>query len=537
MEKHACYIFGELASPSVYSTARMANQNVESDLITLDNLTDSGDSVHLLDYRPSRALYGNTANPFVSNTDFTDTRDTANISNTITDTRSPYNPFRDPPHMYTPHNTQDKDVKTGDTLPPQTHVLSTGSVQESSKFNTRAELGPQTPELELMEVKRELYNDSLSHYGATAGPLVKPKDSKFVQFTGNSDSFGEYNREVGSRAGDSGINWGPENAVNQPQSGCRTNSTPKRNMFTGIITNTNDNNYSGFHGLEGPSGGLTDGFHNQDYSLRPKRKPITPQCYEGSTDFRDYIVHFERVADWNKWDSYEKAQQLMVSLKGSAQRVLSDLTLGQTADFWQLRTALMDKFQPPGREAQHRCEFKNRKLKPDENISEYGEKLKRLAALGYPSMSTDARETCIIDRFIDGLDDFETRKHVQFGHPNTLQQAINLALEYGAVENPHGLLKPQARVDSAQGNVQNGSDSDNVSKLSAAVEQLQKQISALGEDFATLTSKRTVSNLCWGCKLPGHRRRDCKTNPYPDRARNSHSRAGNNNEGAEVRGN
>lgn len=77
-----------------------------------------------------------------------------------------------------------------------------------------------------------------------------------------------------------------------------------------------------------------------------------------------------------------------------------------------------------------------------------------LAGLEYPTMSKDARETCVLDRFIDGLDDYETRKHVQFGHPQTLEEAIPLALEYGAVEDPQGTRKPQARVDSAKGNVQ-----------------------------------------------------------------------------------
>ena len=47
------------------------------------------------------------------------------------------------------------------------------------------------------------------------------------------------------------------------------------------------------------------------------------------SDFKDYILHFEQVAIWNKWSDTEKAQQLVMCLRGQAQNILSDLTLGK----------------------------------------------------------------------------------------------------------------------------------------------------------------------------------------------------------------
>ena len=60
-----------------------------------------------------------------------------------------------------------------------------------------------------------------------------------------------------------------------------------------------------------------------------KQKPKEPQTYDGTSDFKDYILHFEQVAIWNKWSDIEKAQQLVMCLRGQAQNILSDLTLGQ----------------------------------------------------------------------------------------------------------------------------------------------------------------------------------------------------------------
>ena len=48
----------------------------------------------------------------------------------------------------------------------------------------------------------------------------------------------------------------------------------------------------------------------------------------------------------------------------------------------------------------------------------------------------------IIDQYLEGLGDKELRKHVQLHHPQTLSQAIGLAVEYCSVDNPDKLLKP-----------------------------------------------------------------------------------------------
>ena len=53
-------------------------------------------------------------------------------------------------------------------------------------------------------------------------------------------------------------------------------------------------------------------------SLMMDRKPKEPQTYDGTSDFKDYILHFEQVAIWNKWTDTEKAQQLVMCLLWSS---------------------------------------------------------------------------------------------------------------------------------------------------------------------------------------------------------------------------
>ena len=78
-----------------------------------------------------------------------------------------------------------------------------------------------------------------------------------------------------------------------------------------------------------------------------ERKPKEPQTYDGTSDFKDYILHFEQVAVWNKWSDIEKAQQLVMCLRGQAQKILPDLTLDQVNEYSEVRAAVERRFEPP----------------------------------------------------------------------------------------------------------------------------------------------------------------------------------------------
>lgn len=89
---------------------------------------------------------------------------------------------------------------------------------------------------------------------------------------------------------------------------------------------------------------------------RLERKERIPDKFHGKTSvWQDYIVHFEQVASWNSWDQDEMAQQLVMSLRGSAQRILSSLTLSQLNSYSSLNSILTQRFNPKELELAHRC--------------------------------------------------------------------------------------------------------------------------------------------------------------------------------------
>ena len=113
-------------------------------------------------------------------------------------------------------------------------------------------------------------------------------------------------------------------------------------------------------------------------------------------------------------------------LRGSAQRLLSDLTEYQIDDYDEIKMALMKRFCPSERESAYRCEFRTCKRTKTDTAADYGYMIKKLACKAFPSMSSQARENVVIDQYISGLGDQELKRHVQFGHPKTLDEAIRV---------------------------------------------------------------------------------------------------------------
>ncbi|KAH3839640.1 hypothetical protein DPMN_113072 [Dreissena polymorpha] len=135
----------------------------------------------------------------------------------------------------------------------------------------------------------------------------------------------------------------------------------------------------------------------QSHIKRSLRKAKEPEIVDGqSADRRDYIVHFENVAHWNDWDNLEKTQQLIMSLKGNAQKLLSDVQPSQMNNYSYLLEVLGRRFSPVERETAYRCEFRNRRQKKTESASDFGYALQKLCLQAYPTVHSEAREIYVI---------------------------------------------------------------------------------------------------------------------------------------------
>ena len=279
------------------------------------------------------------------------------------------------------------------------------------------------------------------------------------------------------------------------------------------------------------------------------KKEVHPDNFDGSgkTEWSDYLVHFEQCTWWNQWSDAQKAQMLSILLRGEAQRLLSGLTVAQLRNFDAIKQIISDRYEPKEKDVAYRCQFRYRMREKGENVSDYGYHLTRLAQKAYPNLTMNQLEVHIIDQFITGLNNYELQKHVQFGHPKSLYEAIGLATEYEALEGSvDRIKKPKADVETIAPIVTRENDKQPAENIT--MEQLDKLIEkklnlltvssrsrskspsanpnsepnpTKSESKSSTVGKQTSKTelYCSYCKRNNHNIEDCRTRKYHERKR------------------
>jgi hypothetical protein len=151
--------------------------------------------------------------------------------------------------------------------------------------------------------------------------------------------------------------------------------------------------------------------------------------YDGQTSWEAYYAQFCIIAEMNGWDDMEKAAFLATSLKGTALQVLANLSNDRRQDYRALVTALASRFGTSHRTEISKVKFKNRVRQRDEGLPALAEDIEGLARLAYADAPPTIIDTLARDQFVDSLPDDDMRLRLRQERPQTLQRALELALE------------------------------------------------------------------------------------------------------------
>ncbi|CAC5382525.1 unnamed protein product [Mytilus coruscus] len=138
-----------------------------------------------------------------------------------------------------------------------------------------------------------------------------------------------------------------------------------------------------------------------------------PALYDGEGNWEDYLVQFELIAAINKWSDIEKALELATSL----------------------RVALASRFQPENQAEMYRAQMKSKIRRRTEQIPVLGQDIKRLVRLAYPSAPIEIKEQLACECFIDSLNDADMEWAIFQAKAKSINNAIQVALEYEAFQN------------------------------------------------------------------------------------------------------
>ena len=179
------------------------------------------------------------------------------------------------------------------------------------------------------------------------------------------------------------------------------------------------------------------------------------------------------------------------------------------------------------------------------------EDLERLGRLAYPNATGELQNVLSCDQFIDALPDPDMRLRVKQERPQSLQPALELALElesfqlasnqrqYRTVQeakfedNREGQEKPQQFASKEEKEVQ---------PLYAVLDRLEKSLRECMNDVRVAVRWRRRQQVnrrksgCWRCGNPGHIRRDCPQNtPPPSRPKSKKLEEGGERVGGETK--
>ena len=257
-----------------------------------------------------------------------------------------------------------------------------------------------------------------------------------------------------------------------------------------------------------------------------QRKAKTPDTFSGRSDLEDWLRHFEIISRWNGWNEEEMGSSLASSLRGNAQQVLRDLPAAEMESFDSIVNALKRRFDPEEREESHKDNFRTRIKEKEESISEYGFSLSRLAVSAYPRMSQKDREEIVIDQFINGLPSLDLQKHVKFGKPKNIDQALALATEYESFDGRFQGRKPDDCPERPVRVIKEKTEDDELINMVKQLVQGQKEMAQNilklqqepkmftdeGQNTTPLLSPNPGQDCCYKCGASGeeyHRARHC----------------------------
>ena len=265
------------------------------------------------------------------------------------------------------------------------------------------------------------------------------------------------------------------------------------------------------------------------------RPLMMPDKYDGNSDWKDYLAHFESCVAINAWGDAEASKFLAASLRGQALRLLKE----QRGDNWtykELKSKLANRFSPTKQAETYLLELRNRKRNPKESLQELGRNIRELTTRAYPNFDAEGIDRLAKIHFTDALHNPDIRAGIFHAKAATLDETVQAAVNTetflqtesqrgGWRKNVHNrTLRSENEHEPPMKELIENAVKEALEKLTEPVKQESVKKEANG-GFRTNRSnqnrERTKENrTCYYCNKPGHIAKDCHKK-RADMARNS----------------
>lgn len=136
--------------------------------------------------------------------------------------------------------------------------------------------------------------------------------------------------------------------------------------------------------------------------VRGTQEPL-PLSLGGETDlkpfsgtigenFEDWIKHFERLAQANRWEDDRKRDVLPFYLRGGAETIYDEIPQDNRRTYNNLINELRAKLRPSQLSDLRSVELHSRSQGPRESVAEYSQAIAKLTKQAYPEVTADVRK-------------------------------------------------------------------------------------------------------------------------------------------------
>lgn len=234
----------------------------------------------------------------------------------------------------------------------------------------------------------------------------------------------------------------------------------------------------------------------------------TPR-YSGKSDWEAFLAQFELLAHAGDWPIETKALQLALCLTDDALSCLLLLSPEERRDYHALVGSLQRRFGQCVQPGLLRNELNNRCRRPGEPLRALANDVESLSRRAYSHMPPGVQSELARDQFIRAIHPADLRVQVQLQHPQSLQAALEMAVER---ENVGRIVAGDGRGEGLQ-TVRAAMARPAEEERPAWLTEVTELIRAVS--LQQTNRPRPGPRLCWGCGQPGHLARECPTSSRP----------------------